>query len=57
LQAVLIARPALWGDCECVARKTVRNPDSQVGIEQAFTYRLNEIQCVDFAHGRFLRTF
>jgi hypothetical protein len=30
----------------------VRNPDRQVGIEQAFTDRLYEIQWIDFAHGR-----
>ena len=35
----------LWGDCECVAKGTVRKPDRQVGIEhqQAFTDRLYEI--------------
>ena len=47
------------GDCERVAKGTVRKPDRQVGIEheQAFTDRLYEMQWVDFAHGRFLRTF
>jgi hypothetical protein len=35
----------------------VRNPDRQVGIKQAFTDRLYEIQWSDFAHGRLLRTF
>ena len=34
----------LWGDCECVAKGTVRKPDRQVGIEQAFTDRLDGIQ-------------
>ena len=60
--AELIELPAdriLWGDCECVAKGTVRKPNRQVGIEhqRAFTDRLYEIHWVDFAHGRVLRTF
>jgi hypothetical protein len=35
----------------------MRKPDRQVGIEQAFTDCLDGIQWVDFAYGRFLRTF
>ena len=38
------------------SKGTVRKPDPQVGIEQAFTDGLYEIQWVDFAHGRLLRT-
>jgi hypothetical protein len=34
----------------------VRNPDRQVGIKQAFTDRLYEVQWSDFAHGRLPRT-
>jgi hypothetical protein len=57
LQGPLVARGILWRDGEYVARTTLRNPDRQIGIEQAFTGRRNEIQWVDFAHRRFLRTF
>jgi hypothetical protein len=58
LPALLIARGTLRGDFECVAKGTVRKPDRQVGIEhkQAFTDHLYDIQWVDFAHGRLLRT-
>jgi hypothetical protein len=35
----------------------VRNPDRQVGIKQAFTDRLYEIQGSDFADGRLLHAF
>jgi hypothetical protein len=44
----------LWGDCECVAKRAVRKPDRQVGLqhEEAFTDCLDEIQWVDFAHGK-----
>jgi hypothetical protein len=59
LPALLIARGILRGDGECVVNGTVRKPDRQVGIEheQTFTDRVYEIQRVDFAYGRFLRTF
>jgi hypothetical protein len=43
-QALLIARGILWGGCERVAKGTMRKPDRQVGIEQAFTDRLERIQ-------------
>ena len=35
----------------------MRKLDRQVGIERAFTDRLDGIQWVDFAYDRFLRTF
>jgi len=59
LPAPFVARGILRGDCECDVKGAVRKPDRQVGIEheQAFTDRLDDIQWVDFAHGRFLRAF
>jgi hypothetical protein len=35
----------------------MRKLDRQVGIEQAFTDRLDGIQWVDFPYDQFLRTF
>ena len=55
----LSADRILWRDCECVAEGTVREADGQIGLEheQALADRLHEIQWVDFAHERLLRTF
>jgi hypothetical protein len=39
-----------------LALLVARDIHCQAGIEQAFTDRLYEIQWIDFAHSRFLRT-